>query len=439
MSKLKLIKNKLTVIFTIILASLFLVIWLAFFGFKFFEDEKKIFLELWEIEKITKEKRVKITEFALTYDLNSRQLSRNLKIEAEIDKIVSYGINLFKDENTKFWEEKKTWNVEDVIVYWKSEFEFFNRKVAILKKDFSLLYSNIEDAKKIDFKVYLNSTEKIIKTEDLIILNWKLWEDYKIIVFASRAYSKLNLYNDIWYLFLWIFVFSIFFYLIWKVFVNFVLKPVEENIEEMDNFIDNAGHELKTPLAVINSSSSLLKEINTYDPELVKEIIDETSRANELIWALRSLTNISKTKETEKFFVSEIVKLVIEWQKLKAKEKNISVKFDLLSDFEIKANKNYFFIFISNFVSNAIKYNKENWEVFIEIKSFEIIIRDSWIWIPKVEINKIFERFYRIGKHRDREWFGLGLSIVEKIAKIYSRKINIESIEWIWTKIKINF
>lgn len=439
MSKLKTTKNKLTVIFTIILASLFLIIWLSFFLFKMFEDESKINLEFLKLQKILKERNVEIIDFALKYNKSSKELSQNSKVEKEIDRIISFWVRLFDDENVKFWEEEKTWDIEDIIVYWKTDFPFFNRKLAIFNKDETILYSNIEDSSKLDFKEYLKSSKNIIKKDEIIIFRSTLSRDYKIIIFTQRSYSKINLYNDVWYLLLWIFIFSVFFYLIWKIFVNFVLKPVEENIEEMNNFIDNAGHELKTPLAVINSSSSLLKEINTYDPELVKEIIDETSRANDLIWALRSLANISKTKEVEKFFVSEIIKTVIEWQKLKAKEKNISVNFDSVSDFEIKANKNYFFIFISNLVSNAIKYNKINGEVFIEIRNLEVVVRDSGIWIPKMEINKIFERFYRVGKHRNREWFGLGLSIVEKIAKIYSWKINIESIEWIWTKIKINF
>jgi signal transduction histidine kinase len=51
----------------------------------------------------------------------------------------------------------------------------------------------------------------------------------------------------------------------------------------MNNFIDNAGHELKTPLAAINSSAGLMKEIKDFEPELIQEIIDEANKSNEII------------------------------------------------------------------------------------------------------------------------------------------------------------
>jgi signal transduction histidine kinase len=66
---------------------------------------------------------------------------------------------------------------------------------------------------------------------------------------------------------------------------------------------------------------------------------------------------------------------------------------------------------------------------------FNIIIKDSWIWIYKRYIKKIFDKFYRVKKHRDRDWIGLWLSIVNKIVKINSWKINVKSIEWEWTEV----
>ena len=207
----------------------------------------------------------------------------------------------------------------------------------------------------------------------------------------------------------------------------------------MDDFIDNAGHELKTPLAAIQSSSSLMKELKDFEPELIQEIIDETNKSSEIIWALRSLSKISKNSETEVFTVKNIITDIYNSQKPQAEKNNITLSFQDENDLEITANKNYFYISLSNIISNAIKYNKKWWSVTTQIWDWFISISDSGIWIPESDSKKIFQRFHRLKNHSNIEWFWLGLSMVEKICKIYGWKISVESLEGVGTKVRVDF
>jgi len=453
MKNLKNTKSKLTVIFTLIISILFLIIGTSFFVFKFVSDKNLIKQEYTKIEKIILNKKEEINNF-LENNKDSETSSewQNKKEKQEIENILDFTAKLFKNPNAKFWETKKTVKVEEVLVEWKSEFKFFNHKIIVFnslstegfsplkdENNYKILYSNIEDSEKIDFKKYLNLENWIIYEEKLAIIKTNIW-DKKALIFIERKYSLEDFWKDFWYLILWIIFFSLVFYFIWNIFVKKVLKPVEENIDEMNNFIDNAGHELKTPLAAINSSAWLLKEIKNFEPELIQEIIDEANKSNEIIWALRSLTKISKNSKTEKFFIKPVLKEILTSQKENIKNKKINLNLDTKDkDIEIEANKNYFYILLNNIISNAIKYNKKSGTLWISIWENFITISDSWVWIPKDETKKVFERFYRTKNHKWVEWHWLWLSMVEKIAKIYNWKIEIESIEGVWTKVKIRF
>ena len=428
-------KSKLTLIFSLIILILFLLIGNSFFTFKFFQDKKNITNTYKKIQKIIFTQKNDIESFLENHKDN---VYINKKEKNEIEKILSFTSKIFNNPELNFSNIEKEKNVDDVLIKQKSDFPFFNEKLIILNKK-DIFYSNIEDFENINFKKYEDLKNWLYFEKKLAIIKENIWKKI-LLVFIKRNYNLSNLLIDISYLFLWIFIFSLIFYFIAKFFIKKIFKPVEENIDEMNNFIDNAWHELKTPLAAIKSSIWLLKETKTFDEELIKEAIEQTNKSNEIIWALRSLTKISKNTENSKFFIKEVIKEVLISKKEDLKNKNIKLNFDTKNkDIEIRANKNYFFIFVSNIISNAIKYNKDNWIITIKIFENFLEISDTGIWIPKWETNKIFERFYRTKNHRKIEWFGLWLAMVEKIAKIYNWKIEVESLEWVWTKFKIKF
>jgi signal transduction histidine kinase len=114
-------------------------------------------------------------------------------------------------------------------------------------------------------------------------------------------------------------------------------------------------------------------------------------------------------------------------------------KIDIPEDLKVDANRDYLYIFLSNIIWNAIKYNKNKWSVDISYKSWELIIKDSWIWMSKDELKHIFDRFYKTDKSRNSEGFWIWLSLVKKIALIYKWKIDAFSVEGEGSEFKVKF
>lgn len=90
-------------------------------------------------------------------------------------------------------------------------------------------------------------------------------------------------------------------------------------------------------------------------------------------------------------------------------------------------------------MNKYIKYNKKSGSIIVTILNKIIVIEDSGEWIPKDKQEKIFNRFYRIKNQKNKEWFWLWLSLVEKIVNVYNWQIKVESEEGVGTKIILKF
>lgn len=239
----------------------------------------------------------------------------------------------------------------------------------------------------------------------------------------------LNNKKNTWYniLTFWIFAFLIsllFFPLIYWI-VSRLTKPIETNFAFMKNFVNNAWHEIKTPLANINLSSQILLNKKEFDIELIKQIESESSKLSYLIDTLLQLSILSRFHQhKEEINLKEIIEEVIEKYTKKIKEKNISLKTNL-DNVKKEVNKNQFEILFRNLLSNAIKYNIENWKINIILKNDKLQIKNTWKQIPEKEIKKIFNLFYRLDKQK--EGYGLWLALVKKIVDINKWKIEVKS------------
>ena len=130
---------------------------------------------------------------------------------------------------------------------------------------------------------------------------------------------------------------------------------------------------------------------------------------------------------------------IIESERLKLKLKNIIVYINI-EPYIVKMNEQDFDILFRNLIENAIKYNKNNGEIYIDfnIKEKKLSIKDTGIGISKEHINRIFERFYRINKARSlKDGTGLGLALVKHTCKYYNFEINVDSRENIGTTFTI--
>lgn len=233
--------------------------------------------------------------------------------------------------------------------------------------------------------------------------------------------------------------------------VNNLLERLEESFERITQFSSDASHELKTPLTIIRGEIeiALRKErtIEDYKEALnnsLNEITIIEQTINDLLFLAKNKKDLIGEKE-EIFYLDELVDESISELKSFAKLHEIELELIINDSTEIKGFPNLLKIAIKNAIKNAIQFSHKNSKVILNIfeKNDEIIIsiQDFGIGIPKDEQSKIFEKFYRTDKSRNKNsgGTGLGMSIMKKIIDIHNGKINIESTENKGTIVEILF
>ena len=263
--------------------------------------------------------------------------------------------------------------------------------------------------------------------------------DKKILFFKSLSYTWLDLVSDIILLCLVSLILSELLYFLWYRFVGRALKPVEENLQDMSDFIHNAGHELKTPLAVMRGNLQIMQAEKSFDEKLVLSSIVEVDHINMLIESLRELSEVGKNSQKEWISLSEMIVHIFQELESYASERNISLSQDVSTSFFLSVNPHELKVLLSNIIKNAIKYNTSEGRVDVILEKNILSIKDTWRWIPKAEQDKIFERFYQWTTVRSEEGFGIGLSLVKKIADANNWKILLKSEVWQGTEFQIVF
>lgn len=202
------------------------------------------------------------------------------------------------------------------------------------------------------------------------------------------------------------------------------LLPVRENIDTMTHFVHDAGHELKTPLAIISGNLQILRDSPKMDYELVESSFDTIDAMNESISGLLELADLKIPEKNKKTNILPIVESEI----FRAKNiKNVTIENNLTKDFYVSASEKHLSILIRNLLENAIKYNKENGRVMISSEKNIFTIRDTGIGMAKDDIDRIFDRFYRINQNSSIAGSGIGMTLVDKILKLYDWDIKIQS------------
>ncbi len=201
-------------------------------------------------------------------------------------------------------------------------------------------------------------------------------------------------------------------------------------------FIQDMTHEIKTPIATINSAIELLETKNSIigsDRECFDIILSQTDNINKLVNDILTLSEIEleQTNENKNFTTFNLNKMVektISYVNLQ----NINISFLPKCDLEIFANEDLLITAIINLLNNAIKYSgSQKVDVVTENENEQIIISviDYGIGIQKNHLEKLFTRFYRVDKARSRQTggTGLGLAIVKHIAQLHKGSVCVES------------
>ena len=202
-------------------------------------------------------------------------------------------------------------------------------------------------------------------------------------------------------------------------------------------FTANVSHELKTPLQSIIGSAELLENglVKPEDTErFVGNIKKEASRLVALINDIIRLSQLDEDSEpaTESVDLYELSKEVIEVLSVSAAKRQVNLELEGESCI-IKGIRRYLYEIIYNLCDNAIRYNKENGKVIIDVSQKDgntvLSVTDTGIGIPAEHQSRIFERFYRVDKSHSKETggTGLGLSIVKHAVGYHDGTIKLDS------------
>lgn len=219
-----------------------------------------------------------------------------------------------------------------------------------------------------------------------------------------------------------------------------------------NEFMGNVAHELRTPIFAIQLSLETLLDGAINDEKVnvdfISRAFNQTKRLKELVDDLITISKFETgVKMSKRYFgISNSIHKTIDELKALAEVRNVLLEFDssIANGISVFGDEERLKQVLINLIDNAIKYTSENGyvKVSLDIKEKEVIvsIEDNGIGIPKKDLPRIFERFYRVDKTRSRDvgGSGLGLSIVKHILEAHSSQIKVESEENKGTKFEFN-
>ena len=317
--------------------------------------------------------------------------------------------------------------IERIVVHSNNQSNFNIEKVTnkIIKKGEGLNIGNL----------YLNKYSYNYSDDVIVVINTQNIND-RLIVTLVKSLVLL-------------FIFEIIIYYISKVMTKNITKPAEDAFKKQKDFIADASHELKTPLAVIMASSDELKS-DKKNKKYVDNIKYESERMNNLIKSLLDLSKLENGISIDNYKeenISKIIEKVSLTFEAVAFEQNIEIETNIEKNITFKCSKDEIERLISILLDNAIKHSYKDSTIIVNLSkdknNINIEITNSGDPIKAGDEEKIFERFYRADKSRNREAnrYGLGLAIAKNIVtnhngtiKAYSKdkkttfKINLKKI-----------
>lgn len=221
--------------------------------------------------------------------------------------------------------------------------------------------------------------------------------------------------------------------------INSATDKINKQTLALKDFISNASHELRTPLMSINSEidySLKSKEYKEWMENIKWEILNLNNLLDELV-LISKLDADSEFKKSNKN-ISEVVSAVSKMIEKKYKDKWL--KMELKCDnVEKMVHNSSFEIIAKNLIENAFKYTDE-WSIKITLNDKEFSVKDTWKWIKKENLDKVWDRFWQEDSSKtDVTSFGLWLYLVKLLVEKHWWNIEVKSNQWKWSEFKINF
>ena len=207
------------------------------------------------------------------------------------------------------------------------------------------------------------------------------------------------------------------------------------------DFVANISHELKTPIGALSILSEAVLGASD-DPEAVVRFANrmqaESKRLSDLVQEIINLSRLQDDdplKNAKVIDLNEVLLNAIDQSELNASARNIELIYSEQAQARIKGDHSQVTMAISNLIENAINYSPEGTRVAIALRVndglAEVSITDQGIGIPEKDLERIFERFYRVDPARSRATggTGLGLSIVKHVATNHGGDVSVWSVE----------
>ena len=220
---------------------------------------------------------------------------------------------------------------------------------------------------------------------------------------------------------------------------NNLVERLQISEQKRRNFVSDASHELKTPLASIKLLSDSILQ-NDMDRETIREFVgdigNEADRLNRMSQKLLSLSRIESQEDSdcEIINITPTVERVIRMLTGIAEENRITIHTNVIQDSPVLIIEDDLYQIIFNLVENGIKYNVPDGKLTVTLDrqndNAVISIKDTGVGIPEDAVGHVFERFFRVDKARSRKsgGSGLGLSIVRNMVERNGGKISVESV-----------
>jgi two-component system phosphate regulon sensor histidine kinase PhoR len=207
------------------------------------------------------------------------------------------------------------------------------------------------------------------------------------------------------------------------------------------DFVANVSHELRTPLTTIKGyaetllEGALKEDVAFQFIQIIKKHADRLTKIVEDLLMLSRIESKEFRLNKESIPLQDLVSDVLDYVREAAEKKKISInRSEPFPFLKVEVDRNYLEQVLINLIDNAIKYTPDGGRIMISVvekdgKEIEFSVHDNGIGIPREDIHRIFERFYRVDKGRSQEsgGTGLGLSIVKHLIQAHGGRIWVES------------
>ncbi|CAM3823731.1 MULTISPECIES: HAMP domain-containing sensor histidine kinase [Mesobacillus] len=232
---------------------------------------------------------------------------------------------------------------------------------------------------------------------------------------------------------------------------NELMDNLEKSFQQQQQFVEDASHELKTPLSIIHGNLSLINRWGKNNPKVLERSIDlSLKETNRLIHLVSELLTLSRAEESttnmnslEEVKMKEVMEDIVENFQTINDDFKISSTIDVDTDFTIKILKSHLEQIMIIILDNATKYSTDEKIIQINVRhtdrQLKIEVKDYGEGIPEEELPFVINRFYRVDKARSRKHGGngLGLSIAKRLLDMYQGTLEIDSVYGKWTKVQI--